>query len=150
MDRSQVRSFSGNTMYVKISTLLPNKDGRDFLYISLCLSIFPLLARKPNLEKKNIYSNKFFHNFHLSASSFTCPGLRIDRNFCSVHEEIISQSGCTHRITQACVQPDRGYFKWTEQIISINPYKLILFFFLLFLWYWKIYLLVQNMANNRK
>ena len=27
-------------------------------------------------EKKNIYSNKFFHNFYLSESSFTCPRLR--------------------------------------------------------------------------
>jgi len=33
-----------------------------------------LLARKPNLEKCSIYSNKF-HNFYLSESSFTCPGL---------------------------------------------------------------------------
>jgi hypothetical protein len=24
---------------------------------------------------------------------------------------------------QGCVQPDWGYFEWTEQIISINPYK---------------------------
>ena len=34
------------------------------------------LARKPNLETFSIYSNKFFHNFHLSESSFiifTCP-----------------------------------------------------------------------------
>ena len=34
---------------------------------------------------------------------------RIDRNFCSVHEEI-THSGCTHRVTgvvgYACVQPD--------------------------------------------
>ena len=34
-----------------------------------------VLARKPNLEKNYIYSNKFFHNFHLSESSFTCAGL---------------------------------------------------------------------------
>jgi hypothetical protein len=34
--------------------------------------------------------------------------LRIDRNFCSVHEE----------------SADWGYFEWTEQIISINSYKL--------------------------
>jgi len=40
---------------------------------SLCLNFFHLLAQKPNLEKKSIYSNKFFHNFHLSESSFTCP-----------------------------------------------------------------------------
>jgi len=45
-------------------------------YHSLCLNFFHLLARKPNLEKCSIYSNKFFHNFHLSESSFTCPGLR--------------------------------------------------------------------------
>jgi hypothetical protein len=35
-----------------------------------------LLARKPNLETFSMYSNKFFHNFHLSESSFTCSGLR--------------------------------------------------------------------------
>ena len=45
--------------------------------LSLCLIFFHLLARKPNLEeKKSIYSSKFFHNLHLSESSFTCPGLR--------------------------------------------------------------------------
>ena len=43
---------------------------------SLCLNFFHLLAQKPNLEKNYIYSNKFFHNFHLSESSFTCPGIR--------------------------------------------------------------------------
>jgi len=37
---------------------------------------FYILARKPNLENIFIYSSKFFHNFHLSESSFTCPGLR--------------------------------------------------------------------------
>ena len=43
---------------------------------SLCLNFFHLLVRKPNLEKFSIYSNKFFHKFQLSESSFTCPGLR--------------------------------------------------------------------------
>ena len=43
---------------------------------SLWLNFFHLLARKPNLEKCSIYSSKIFHNFHLSESSFTCPGLR--------------------------------------------------------------------------
>ena len=33
---------------------------------------FSTTCWKPNLEKKN-YSSKFFHNFHLSESSFTCP-----------------------------------------------------------------------------
>ena len=49
-----------------------------FIY-NLCLNFFHhLLARKPNLEKCFIlYSNKFFHNFHISesSSSFTCHGL---------------------------------------------------------------------------
>jgi hypothetical protein len=43
---------------------------------SLCLIFFQLLAQKPNLEKISIYSSKFIHNFHLSVSNFTCPGLR--------------------------------------------------------------------------
>ena len=44
--------------------------------IYFALIFFHLLARKPNLEKFYIYSNKFFHNFQLSESSFACPGLR--------------------------------------------------------------------------
>ena len=44
--------------------------------LSVCLHFFHLIARKANLEQISIYSNKFFHNFHLSESSFTCPGLR--------------------------------------------------------------------------
>ena len=43
---------------------------------SLCLNLYHLLAGKPNLEIFSIYSNKFFHNFHLSESRFTCPGFR--------------------------------------------------------------------------
>jgi hypothetical protein len=39
------------------------------------LFFFHLLARMPNLKKNYIYSSKFFHNFHLSESSFTFPGL---------------------------------------------------------------------------
>ena len=40
---------------------------------SLCLNSFHLLPRKQNLEKCSIRSNKIFHNFHLSESSFV-PG----------------------------------------------------------------------------
>ena len=43
---------------------------------NLCLNFFHLLARQPNLEKNYIYSNKFFHNFYLSDSKLTCPGLQ--------------------------------------------------------------------------
>jgi len=42
---------------------------------SLCLNFSHLFVLKPNLETISIYSNKFFHNFHLSLSSFTCPRL---------------------------------------------------------------------------
>jgi hypothetical protein len=38
--------------------------------------MYIVLAWKPNLENCSIYSNKFFHNFHLFKSSFTCPRLR--------------------------------------------------------------------------
>ena len=48
----------------------------NYLYTRLCLNFFQLLARKLNLEKISMYSNKFFHNFHMSESSFTCPGLQ--------------------------------------------------------------------------
>jgi hypothetical protein len=36
---------------------------------SFCHNFFHLLAWKPNLEKFSIYSNKFFHKFHLSWAS---------------------------------------------------------------------------------
>jgi hypothetical protein len=58
----------------------PTVFGKSDVNITPCYSthvnFFHLLARKPNLEKCSIYSNKFFHNFHLSKSSFTFPGLR--------------------------------------------------------------------------
>ena len=47
-----------------------------YLVYILCLKFVHILDRKPNLEKNYIYSNKFFHNFHFSESSFTFPGHR--------------------------------------------------------------------------
>ena len=58
--------------------------------------------------------------------------LRIDRNFVWFMKKY-TQSGCTHWITQGCVQPDWGYFEWTEQTISIKSYKLIQTFFVMIL-----------------
>jgi hypothetical protein len=55
------------------------QEGRRIIHPSLHLFYMVeminivLLVRKPNLEKCSNYSNKFFHNFHLSESSFTCP-----------------------------------------------------------------------------
>ena len=80
--------------------------------------------------------------------------LRIDRNFCSVHEEITSIRLCTscNRVTQGCIQPDWGYFEWTEQIISINPYKLIQTFFAydieIYIYFFKIRQMIGKNLNN--
>ena len=49
---------------------------RLLLTVYAFIFFFTYLPESPNLEKKNIYSNKFFHNFRLSESSFTCPKLR--------------------------------------------------------------------------
>ena len=49
---------------------------------------------------------------------------------------------------QRCVQPDWGYFELSEQIISINPYKLFQTFFVMILK--NIKKKIQNNANNRK
>jgi hypothetical protein len=50
--------------------ILTNQLQYVFTY-SLCLISFP-----PACLKAQIYSNKFFHNFHLFEPSFTFPGLR--------------------------------------------------------------------------
>ena len=57
--------------------------------------------------------------------------LRIDHNFCSVHDEITSIRLYTP--LRNLIRPDWGYFEWTKQIISINPYKLIQAFFVMIL-----------------
>ena len=65
--------------YIVIKILYCHVGGSfhvNQIYIySLYLTFFHLLARKPNLENFSIYSNKFFYNFHLSKSRFTCSGL---------------------------------------------------------------------------
>jgi hypothetical protein len=64
--------------------------------------------------------NKYIHCIHNRYVNFpylTKNHFRIDRNF----------------YPQGCVQPDWSYFEWTEQNISINPYKLIQTFFAMIL-----------------
>ena len=53
--------------YWEWDTVLQSENQLSVIEIpSLCLDFFHLLARKPNLEKKNsIYSNKLFHNFYI-------------------------------------------------------------------------------------
>ena len=60
-------------MYIYISNIL-------WLYLffyqfnSLCLNFIHLLVRKPIFENFSIFSNKFFHNFHLSESVLLVQG----------------------------------------------------------------------------
>ena len=95
---SLCREVTSLTLYM----VIPSKDHlrylmrSDFIYIinilkqqfacrevtslirpvfALIIFTYILLARKLNLERFSIYSNKFFHNFHLFESSFTCPRL---------------------------------------------------------------------------
>ena len=76
----------------------------------------------------------------MSMSKCYIVQLKIDCNYCSVHEEITSIRVCT-----PC--NPRGYFEKTEQIILINPYNLIQTFFDMIL---KHLFFFQNKANNRK
>jgi len=64
------------TWFNEIALVSRSRGGGGGRLCRFCLNFFHLLARKPNLEFFSIYSNKFFHNFHSSESSFTCPGLR--------------------------------------------------------------------------
>ena len=75
--------ISSQTLYTNQQTptakrFLYMKNLKIMIFIIYCkvCSICSFSPRKPNLEIFSIYSNKFFHNFHLFESSFTCPGLR--------------------------------------------------------------------------
>jgi hypothetical protein len=72
-----VSLFGRSCLFLEHFKQLSINTFHFFIACSLCLNFFHLhvLARKPNLGKFSIYSNKFFHNFYLSESSFTCPGL---------------------------------------------------------------------------
>jgi hypothetical protein len=54
--------------HINYSTFDFKSSGRS--PSSLCINFFHLLAPKPNLDKISIYSNKFFHIFHLSEIQF--------------------------------------------------------------------------------
>ena len=55
---------------------LLNRSNQYNLQKTVFALTFHLLAWKPNLEIFTFYSNKFFHNFHLSEYSFTCLELQ--------------------------------------------------------------------------
>jgi hypothetical protein len=60
------------------------------------------LPAKPNLEKNYIYSNKFFHNFHLSESSFTSGKLASSTTKTGRHDiaEILLKVALKHQKKQ--------------------------------------------------
>jgi hypothetical protein len=86
------------------------------LFNSLCLYYFHLRAQKPNLEKFSIYSNKFFHNFHLSESSFTCPRLQASGLARGLQEKFC-------RVEQDCFGPE--VFSECYIIIFLNKLKIV-------------------------
>ena len=63
-------------MWILLQNWCMCSEQTQTFHCSLCLNVLHLPARKPNLEKCSSYLNKFFHNFHLSESSITYPGLR--------------------------------------------------------------------------
>ena len=69
------------------------------------------------------------HNFkiHIRIDTFLFGSWRNNLN------QVVHTVKPAYRVRQGCVQPDWGYFEWTEQIISINPYKLIQTFFVMIL-----------------
>jgi hypothetical protein len=52
-----------------------NNVGWWWCPLSVFVLIFSPTCPKTKYRKNYIYSKKFCHNFHLSESSFTCPGL---------------------------------------------------------------------------
>jgi hypothetical protein len=75
-DEDSVHRLYTLVTYVPCTTF----KGKKLLIYQSCLNFFHLLARKPNLENCSFYfKSKFFHDFHLSESSFTCHGLRASR-----------------------------------------------------------------------
>jgi hypothetical protein len=70
---------SESDAYLEIIWTIPlssSYQGSTFLIFSLYLHFCSPTCLKAKFRRKNyIYSNKFFHNFHLSESSFTCPRL---------------------------------------------------------------------------
>jgi hypothetical protein len=64
------------TLSYKVVSLLPINFSFYFLQSTVFALIFLAKPKSQMLKKKSIYSNKFCHNFHMSESSFTCPGLR--------------------------------------------------------------------------
>ena len=90
---------------------------------SICLICFHLLAQNPNLEQFSIYSNKFFHNFHLSESSFTCTGLRasvLARRLCEIKLRPLS---CWKKMNSRCLTDGR------YQVILLHFRSSLLFWF---------------------
>ena len=73
------------------------------------------------------------HNRYVNLPYLTKNHFRIDRNF----------------YPQGCVQPDWGDFEWTEQNISINPYKLIQTFFAMILNNILFFFKIRKLTGNK-
>ena len=100
-------------------------NQRSCIYIctqTITLQSLPLLfyqlVRKPNLEKCSIYSNKFFHNFHWSESSFTCSRLRAS----GIVQRLILMFSYFFLLTRVmqCIGQLLITFKWLTGLKSLS------------------------------
>ena len=91
-------------------------------------------SRNPRIS--SAYKLYAFYYFYIVVLSVSVCQKRIKKKCPNNKKEIYNDK---YRHTRnrlfglGCVQPDWGYFEWTEQIISINPYKLIQTFFAMIL-----------------
>jgi hypothetical protein len=103
-----------------------------YMYVLLFLFIVLILQRRQcYLMKKEEtpYIVPKYPHFLAVLIKFETFYLSIGRNFCSVHEERTSIRLYTLWLRKGVYNLIWGYFEWTEQNISINPYKLIQIFF---------------------
>jgi hypothetical protein len=68
------------------------------------------------------WSQLLFGSFEITSITLYTP---LRNPLCGLCKGVYNLIEVIMQVTQVCVQPDLGYFEWTEQIISINPYKLI-------------------------
>ena len=77
VDTVIVHPLTRSTLSMKVDTVIVHQASlKRIQYTAVFALICFIYLRESQIQKNNyIHSNKFFHNFHLSESNFTCPGL---------------------------------------------------------------------------
>lgn len=101
---------------------------------------FRILVRKLNSEIFSIYSDKFLHNFHFSASSFTCPWFweSVDCEKKGFDKKVLDFGFFSN------LNPE-GKYKSVFTFINILAFKMILFLLLNLIAFKIISLLLLNL-----